>query len=53
MEPPGNGRKHAARPSTRRRSIASPQWSRPVMGGNTAGPGGVLFRELSRNGAAR
>ncbi len=36
MEPPGNGRKH---PGTRGRPAARPappQWSRPVMGGNTA-----------------
>ncbi len=35
MEPPGNGRKHADSAAFHS-LMASPQWSRPVMGGNTS-----------------
>src|SRR5579875_3637484 len=53
MEPPGYGRKHLS--SARRSSAtARPQWSRPVMGGNTrAGADAGKRTGPGRNGAAR
>ncbi len=35
MEPPGNGRKHVTGQVSGDGLESTPQWSRPVMGGNT------------------
>ncbi len=35
MEPPGNGRKHVLVDFGDTFDLIAPQWSRPVMGGNT------------------
>ncbi len=45
MEPPGNGRKHLLLLEKVTGLLSAPQWSRPVMGGNTPDPDSAAQRD--------